>query len=97
MNVLSRASQNITKTFGNVQFSKNKALYAQLRQKTPLQMEFFDADFFEENKKIIFNLKVSNFFETKNSFRTWANFINVTGLNIDRERFNNLKKLASNA
>ena len=60
-------------------------------------MGFFDADFFEENKKIIFGLKVSNFFETKNSYRTWANFTNATGLNIDRERFNNLKKLASNA
>jgi hypothetical protein len=76
---------------------ENKALYVQLRQKTPLQMGFFDADFFEENKKIIFGLKVSNFFETKNSYRTWANFTNATGLNIDRERFNNLKKLASNA
>jgi hypothetical protein len=75
----------------------NKALYAQLRQKTPLKMEFFDADFFEENKKTIFSLKVSHFFETKNSYKSWANFTNVTGLNIDRERFNNLKKLASNA
>jgi hypothetical protein len=77
------------KNFWECPIFENKALYAQLRQKTPLQMEFFDADFFEENKKIIFNLKVSNFFETKNSFRTWASFIHVTGLNIDRERFIN--------
>jgi exonuclease III len=76
---------------------ENKALFASLRQKTPLTREFFDAEFFEINKKRIFKLKISDFFVTKNSYKSWEDFKNITGLDINRELFNSLKKIASNA
>jgi hypothetical protein len=76
---------------------ENGALFIQLRQKTTLKKEFFEADFFNQNVKKILSLKISDFFETKDRYRTWENFCLLTGLDLHREMYNELKKIPSNA
>ena len=76
---------------------ENQALFLQLRQKTLLTKEFFGDVFFFANEKKIRTLKVFDFFETKNTYRSWENFVERSNLNLSRDTFNELKKIASNA
>ncbi len=76
---------------------ENGALFVQLRQKTTLKREFFDAEFFNQNVKKILSIKVIDFFETKDRYRTWESFCRLTDLEIERATYNELKKIASNA
>jgi hypothetical protein len=76
---------------------ENKALFLRLRQKIPLTAEFFDADFFALNKKKILSLTVMDFFDTKDSYKSWENFKTATDLQVSRDSYNELKKIASNA
>jgi len=76
---------------------ENNALFLRLRDKLPLKIGFFKQDFFTNNKEKILNLRITDFFLTKDSYKPFEVFKTSTGLNIDRDRFDNLKKLASNA
>jgi hypothetical protein len=76
---------------------ENGALFVQLRQKTTLKREFFDAEFFNQNVKKILSIKVMDFFETKDRYRTWESFCLLTNIDIERAMYNDLKKIASNA
>jgi hypothetical protein len=76
---------------------ENRSLFLQLRQKTLLTAGFFDVDFFLTNKRKIFSLTVMDFFENKDTYKSWESFVLSTDLQINREEYNDLKKLASNA
>jgi hypothetical protein len=76
---------------------ENKALFLRLRQKIPLTAEFFEAEFFELNKNKILSLTVMNFFDTKDSFKSWEDFKTATLLEVSRDSYSELKKIASNA
>jgi hypothetical protein len=76
---------------------ENRSLFLQLRQKTLLTAEFFEPEFFNNNKQKIFSLKVMDFFENKDTYKSWENFVASTELRITREEYNDLKKIASNS
>jgi len=76
---------------------ENNALFLRLREKLPLKIGFFEQVFFTNNKEKILNLRIIDFFLTKDSYKPFDDFKTSTGLNIDRDRFDSLKKLASNA
>jgi hypothetical protein len=76
---------------------ENRSLFLQLRQKTLLTARFFEQEFFSNNKIKIFSLKVMDFFENKETYKSWENFVAATELQISREEYNDLKKIASNA
>jgi len=76
---------------------ENQALFLRLREKLPLKVNFFEPDFFHANKIKIQKLTVQDFFLTKDSYKNLDAFNTSTGLNLNRDKFDNLKKLASNA
>jgi hypothetical protein len=76
---------------------ENMALFVRLRERAILSADFFTPLFWAENKGKILKLTVQDFFVNKDVFKTWEQFKNTTGLELDREAFNNLKKTASNA
>jgi hypothetical protein len=76
---------------------ENRSLFLRLRQKTLLTAEFFEREFFTNNKIKIFSLKIIDFFENKDTYKTWENFVASTELQITRDEYNDLKKIASNS
>jgi hypothetical protein len=76
---------------------ENRSLFLRLRQKTLLTAEFFEREFFINNKIKIFSLKIMDFFENKDTYKTWENFVASTELQITRDEYNDLKKIASNS
>jgi hypothetical protein len=76
---------------------ENAALFLRLRDRITLSADFFTPLFWAENKGTILKLTVQDFFVTKDNFKTWEQFRHSTGLDLNREAFNNLKNLASNA
>jgi hypothetical protein len=76
---------------------ENAALFLRLRDRITLSENFFTPVFWSENKGRILSLTVQDFFVNKESFKTWDQFKNTTGLDLNREAFNNLKNIASNA
>jgi hypothetical protein len=76
---------------------ENMALFVRLRERETLSADFFTPPFWAENKGKILKLTVQDFFVNKDVLKTWEQFKNTTRLELDREAFNNLKKIASNA
>jgi hypothetical protein len=76
---------------------ENAALFLRLRDRITLSENFFTPVFWSENKGRILTLTVQDFFVNKETFKTWDQFKNTTGLDLNREDFNNLKHIASNA
>jgi hypothetical protein len=76
---------------------ENRALLLKLRDRTVLTADFFEDEFWNENKKKILKLTVQDFFLNKDSLKTWAEFKNSTDLDLSREKYNSLKVIATNA
>jgi hypothetical protein len=76
---------------------ENRALLLKLRDRTVLTADFFEDEFWNENKKKILKLTVQDFFLNKDSLKTWAEFKNSTDIDLSREKYNSLKVIATNA
>jgi hypothetical protein len=76
---------------------ENRALFLRLRDKVLLTSNFFEQDFWEGNKSKILKLTVQDFYLNKENLKTWAQFKDNTGLELDREDYSQLKIIASNA
>ncbi len=83
--------------FWETNIFENRSLFLRLRQKTLLTAEFFEWEFFINNKIKIFSLKIMDYFENKDTYKTWENFVASTELQITRDEYNDLKKIASNS
>jgi len=76
---------------------ENNAHMVSLRQRTRLSSDFFDVEFFMQEKVKIFNLRVRDFFLDKNTPISFEQFNTNSDLNLSRAQFNKIKDMCKMA
>jgi hypothetical protein len=83
--------------FWNSSIFENGALFIKLREKKVLSKDFFNEEFFAEHQDKILNWTVLDFFTNKDTMKTLETFCNDNNIIMERNDFNSLKAMASNA